>query len=59
MVAAWAGRWHDEIKIPAAFMMRSDADVLKGLLHVTDQPKEVYVALDWADVLPKAKQVHM
>ena len=50
-------RWHDEIRIPAAFMLKSDADVLKSLLVTSDQPKEVYVILDWADVLPKAERV--
>ena len=38
-------------------MLKSDADVLKSLLVTNDQPKEVYVILDWADVLPKAKRV--
>ena len=40
-------------------MMKSDADVLKSLLVTSEKAKEVYVILDWADVLPKAKQVRM
>ena len=38
-------------------MMKSDADVLKGLLATSGDPKEVYVILDWADVLPKKERV--
>ena len=55
----WLHRWHSEITIPAAFMMKSDADVLKGLLATSSDPKEVYVILDWADVLPKANRVRL
>ncbi len=46
-------RYLKNITIPAAFIKKSDGDVLKGLVAEVD----TYVVLDWKDVLPRTQKV--
>ncbi|EIE18502.1 hypothetical protein COCSUDRAFT_49231 [Coccomyxa subellipsoidea C-169] len=53
-------RYLRNITIPAAFITKSDGQVLKDLFKKTPgnaQPDDVYVVLDWNDVLPRARKV--
>ncbi len=55
-----AFRYLRNITIPAAFITKSDGQVLKDLFKKTPgsaQPDDVYVVLDWNDVLPRAHKV--
>lgn len=53
-------RFLRNITIPASFITKSDGQVLKDLFKKTPgntQPDDVYVVLDWNDVLPRAQKV--
>ena len=54
-----AHRYLRNITIPSAFITKSDGQTLKDLFKKTGsaQVDDVYVVLDWNDVLPRAQKV--
>lgn len=52
-------RYLRNITIPSAFITKSDGQTLKDLFKKTGsaQVDDVYVKLDWNDVLPRAQKV--
>lgn len=57
-LASWLNTWLMDrylknITIPAAFIKKKDGDVLKSILETS----QVYVVMDWNDVLPRARTV--
>lgn len=54
-----ACRYLRNITIPAAFITKSDGQVLKDLFKktATSPGEDVYIVMDWNDVLPRAQKV--
>ncbi len=52
-------RYLRNITIPSAFITKSDGQALKDLFKKTGTAEvdDVYVVLDWNDVLPRAEKV--
>ena len=53
-------RYLRNITIPAAFITKSDGQKLKDLFRTTaagGSGEDVYVVMDWNDVLPRAQKV--
>jgi hypothetical protein len=54
-----ARRYLRNITIPAAFITKSDGQVLKDLFKKSGgaEGEDVYIVMDWNDVLPRAQKV--
>ena len=49
-------RYLRNITLPGALITKSSGDVLKGLLTSGLQQEDVYVSMDWNDILPNAER---